>query len=75
MLPKLELVSISRNFITLTNAFRPSMMPWCVGAHYLSGMLILCIVMAIEKNMPWGRRIAHPLGAALTVAALVLIAT
>ena len=36
-----------------------------VGAGNLGWMLVLGAVMAIEKNMPWGRRLSAPLGAAL----------
>ena len=28
-------------------------------------MLVLAAVMAVEKNMPWGRKLSAPLGAAL----------
>jgi predicted metal-binding membrane protein len=33
-----------------------------VGLSSFSWMLVLGIVMAIEKNMPWGRRLSAPLG-------------
>ena len=38
---------------------------FAVGAGNLGWMLLLGAVMAVEKNMPWGRRIGAPLGAAL----------
>lgn len=41
------------------------------GMHYLAGMLLLGVVMAVEKNMPWGRKIGKPLGGILLVLALV----
>jgi predicted metal-binding membrane protein len=36
-------------------------------------MLALGAVMAVEKNMPWGRHLSRPLGGAL-IAAAVLVA-
>lgn len=44
------------------------------GAGSLGWMLALAAVMAIEKNMPWGRRLSAPLGIALLAwsAAIVL---
>jgi predicted metal-binding membrane protein len=45
-----------------------------VGAGSLCAMLILGILMAIEKNFPWGRRLSAPLGVALlAVAAATLL--
>ena len=46
---------------------------FAVGTGNVGWMLILAAAMAIEKNMPWGRRISAPLGAAL-IAWSVLIA-
>ena len=36
-----------------------------VGAGNIGWMLLLGSVMAVEKNMPWGRRLSKPLGIAL----------
>ena len=36
-----------------------------VGAGSLGWMLVLGSVMAVEKNMPWGRKLSSPLGSAL----------
>jgi predicted metal-binding membrane protein len=45
-----------------------------VGAGSLIWMLLLGIVMALEKNLPWGRRLSAPVGAALLgLAGAVLI--
>jgi predicted metal-binding membrane protein len=41
-----------------------------VGAANLSWMFALALVMAIEKNHAWGRKLAKPLGAVLLAAAL-----
>ena len=38
---------------------------FAVGAGNIGWMLLLGAIMSIEKNMPWGRRISRPLGAAL----------
>jgi predicted metal-binding membrane protein len=46
-----------------------------VGVGNLGWMLALATVMAVEKNMPWGRKISAPLGLALVGWSLVLIAT
>lgn len=48
---------------------------FAVGAGSLGWMLLLAAVMAIEKNVPWGRRLSAPLGAALLAWALVLVVT
>jgi len=36
-----------------------------VGAGSLGGMLLLGVVMAVEKNFRWGRRLSAPLGVVL----------
>ena len=38
---------------------------FAVGTGNVGWMLVLGAVMAIEKNVPWGRRLSAPLGAAL----------
>src|SRR6266446_3475833 len=38
---------------------------FAVGVGSLGWMLALGAVMALEKNMPWGRRVSAPLGVAL----------
>lgn len=48
---------------------------FAVGAGSLGWMLALAAVMAIEKNLPWGRRLSAPLGVALLGWAAVLVAT
>lgn len=44
------------------------MLMFAVGSGSLGWMLALGAVMAIEKNMPWGRRISAPLGIGLLAA-------
>ena len=48
-----------------------------VGIGNVGWMLVLGTVMAVEKNMPWGRRLSAPLGVGLLAGALavLLIAT
>jgi predicted metal-binding membrane protein len=41
---------------------------FAVGTGNLAWMLLLGVVMAAEKNMPWGRRLGAPVGAALIAA-------
>jgi predicted metal-binding membrane protein len=48
---------------------------FAVGTGNLGWMLALGTVMAIEKNMPWGRRLSAPLGLGLVALALIVIAT
>ena len=47
---------------------------FAVGAGSIGWMLTLAALMAIEKNMPWGRRLSAPLGVALLAWAGVLVA-
>ncbi|MBV8493322.1 MAG: DUF2182 domain-containing protein [Alphaproteobacteria bacterium] len=44
-----------------------------VGTGNVGWMLALGALMAIEKNMPWGRRLSRPLGAALLAAAATIM--
>ena len=46
-----------------------------VGAGSLGWMLVLAVIMAIEKNVPWGHRLSAPLGVALLAWSLVLVIT
>ena len=46
---------------------------FAVGAGSLVWMLLLALVMAVEKNVPWGRRLSAPVGVVLLVAGLVLL--
>jgi predicted metal-binding membrane protein len=45
-----------------------------LGTGNVGWMLALGAVMAVEKNMPWGRHLSRPLGAALLAAAAVIAA-
>ncbi|MBL8472756.1 MAG: DUF2182 domain-containing protein [Rhodocyclaceae bacterium] len=45
-----------------------------VGSGNLGWMLALAAVMAVEKNLPWGRRMSAPLGFALLAWAALLVA-
>jgi len=46
-----------------------------VGTGSIGWMFTLAILMAIEKNHPWGRTLAAPLGAVLLAMAATLILT
>ncbi len=46
---------------------------FAVGTGSIGWMLILGAVMAIEKNMPWGRKLSSPLGVALIGWGLLII--
>ena len=48
---------------------------FALGTGSLGWMLLLAAVMAIEKNLRWGRRLSAPLGFALLAWAIVLVAT
>ena len=46
---------------------------FAVGVGNLGWMLALGTVMAVEKNMPWGRRLSAPLGVALVAGGLAVV--
>jgi predicted metal-binding membrane protein len=46
-----------------------------VGTGSIAWMMVLGAVMAMEKNMPWGRRISTPLGVVLLAIASGVVAT
>jgi predicted metal-binding membrane protein len=46
-----------------------------VGLGSLAGMLVLGGVTAIEKNLPWGRRLTRPLGLVLILGAVYAVAS
>jgi predicted metal-binding membrane protein len=46
-----------------------------VGLGSVSAMLGLGALTAVEKNMPWGRRLTRPLGIALVIAAVYAVAS
>ncbi len=48
---------------------------FALGTGNLGWMLMLAAVMAIEKNVRWGRHLSAPLGVALLSWAIVLVAT
>jgi predicted metal-binding membrane protein len=47
---------------------------FAVGTGSLAGMLVLAVVMAVEKNVSWGRRLSAPLGVALLAWGAALLA-
>jgi len=46
---------------------------FAIGVGNIGWMLALGTVMAVEKNMPWGRRLSGPLGIVLLGSAVYLI--
>jgi predicted metal-binding membrane protein len=46
-----------------------------VGLGSTTAMLVLGGLTAIEKNLPWGRRMTHPIGAVLVLAAVYTVAS
>lgn len=46
---------------------------FAVGTGSLGWMLLLGLVMAAEKNLPWGRRLSAPLGGILIAGAAVVV--
>jgi predicted metal-binding membrane protein len=48
---------------------------FAVGAGNIAWMLMLGTVMAVEKNLPWGRRLSAPLGITLLAAGVVVAVT
>lgn len=46
-----------------------------VGLGNVPAMLGLGGLIAVEKNLPWGRRLTHPLGVALIIGAVYVVAT
>ncbi len=45
-----------------------------VGVSSVAAMLSLGAITAVEKNLPWGRRLTHPLGIVLVVLAVYSVA-
>lgn len=46
-----------------------------VGLGSVSAMLVLGGLTAVEKNLPWGRRLTRPIGVALVLAAVYAVAS
>lgn len=47
---------------------------FAVGVGNFGWMLLLAAVMAVEKNVSWGRRLSMPLGMLLVVGGLAVLA-
>ena len=46
---------------------------FAAGSSHMLWMLALTVVMSVEKNMPWGRRLAKPLGILLLAGAVFIV--
>jgi predicted metal-binding membrane protein len=49
------------------------MLMFVVGTGSVGWMLVLGAIMAVEKNMPWGRKLSAPLGIALIAGSGVIV--
>ena len=49
------------------------MLMFAVGVGNIGVMMLLGGVMAVEKNMPWGRKLSAPLGVVLVVSGAALL--
>ena len=43
------------------------------SVNSLAWMFMLAVVMAVEKNVPWGRRISAPVGVTLILTGVALL--
>jgi predicted metal-binding membrane protein len=50
------------------------LMMFVVGTGNIGWMLALGAIMAVEKNMPWGRQLSRPLGVALVACGVIIVA-
>ena len=46
---------------------------FAVGVSNLGWMLALGAVMAVEKNVPWGRKLSAPLGVLLVIGSVTIL--
>jgi predicted metal-binding membrane protein len=46
---------------------------FAVGTGNIGWMLVLGALMAVEKNLPWGRRMSKPLGILLLTWGIMLV--
>ena len=44
-----------------------------VGTGNVGWMLVLGAIMAVEKNMPWARRLSRPLGVVLATWGVIIV--
>ena len=59
------LLGINHGIFCMGCCWALMLLMFAVGVGNVAWMLVLAAVMAVEKNMPWGRKLSAPLGAAL----------
>src|SRR4029453_14028972 len=67
-----ESVRCDERHVCLLAGWSLMLLMFAVGVGNLGWMLVLGALMAIEKNLPWGRRFSIPLGIALLCWGLTL---
>jgi predicted metal-binding membrane protein len=67
------LLGLSHGMFCVGCCWAIMLLMFVVGLGNVGWMLVLGAVMALEKNAPWGRKLAQPLGAALIVAAALVV--
>ena len=65
MIGETHLCSVSITAFRVGCCWALMLLMFAVGVGNIAWMLVLGAVMAVEKNMPWGRRLSAPVGAAL----------
>jgi len=66
-------LGIDHGFFCVGCCWALMLLMFAVGAGSLVWMLILALLMAVEKNVPWGRRLSAPVGAALLAWGAILL--
>ena len=66
-------IGVSHGIFCVGCCWSLMLLMFAVGIGNIGWMLALGTVMAVEKNMPWGRRMSAPLGGALVVWAAYLV--
>ena len=68
------LLGLRHGFFCVGCCWAIMLVMFVVGAGSVGWMLVLGAVMAVEKNMPWGRKLTTPLGVALLATAGAILA-
>jgi predicted metal-binding membrane protein len=67
-------IGVEHGFYCVGCCWSLMLLMFLVNAGSLVWMLILGVVMALEKNFPWGRRLSAPIGVLLFIGAMVVVA-
>jgi len=68
-------IGLGHGFFCVGCCWAIMLLMFVVGVGNLGWMLALAVVMAAEKNLPWGRRLRTPLGLGLLLWAVLLVLT